>query len=80
MPTVSKDGKTYTFTMPKNGSSSRRRRPGRDGADFAVRDQPPANPKMQSPAAPFLSDIVGAQAMIDGKAKTVSGVTARATS
>ena len=29
---------------------------------------------MQSPAVPFISDIVGAQAVVDGKAKTASGV------
>ena len=39
------------------------------------------NPKMQSPAASFISDIVGAQDVLDGKAKHASGVTVeRATS
>ena len=32
------------------------------------------NPGMQSPAVPFIIDIVGAQAVVDGKAATASGV------
>ena len=40
-------------------------------ADAINRD---LNPAMQSPAVPFISDIVGAQAVVDGKAKTASGV------
>ena len=75
LPKVSKDGKTYTFTI----------RPGfrfSDGkpvtaANFAFAFQRAADPKMESPATPFLADIVGAQDVIDGKASTISGITAK---
>ena len=35
-----------------------------------------ANPKLQSPSQPFMDVIVGASAVIDGKASTISGVKA----
>ena len=41
-------------------------------ADAINRD---LNPGMQSPAVPFIIDVVGAQAVVDGKAKAASGVT-----
>jgi peptide/nickel transport system substrate-binding protein len=75
MPTVSNDGKTYTFTV-------------RDGFKFSPPSNAPVTadvfkfaiertltPKMQSPGASFITDIVGAQDMLDGKAKHVTGVT-----
>jgi len=40
-------------------------------ADAINRD---LNPGMTSPAVPFIKDVVGAQAVVDGKAKTASGV------
>jgi peptide/nickel transport system substrate-binding protein len=75
MPEVSEDGKTYTFTV-------------RDGFVLSPPSNEPVtaetfkfvidrnlNPQLQSPAGSFIADIVGAQAVLDGKAKSASGVT-----
>ena len=71
-PIISKDGKTYTITVKKGFQFS-------DGkpvtaANFAFAINRVLNPTMQSPAATFISNIVGAQAVLDNKAKTASGV------
>jgi ABC-type oligopeptide transport system substrate-binding subunit len=75
LPSVSKDGKTYTFTVPagKFKFSPPSNQPVTAGTFKFVINRL-ANPKMQSPAQPFLADIVGAQDVIDGKASSVSGV------
>jgi ABC-type transport system substrate-binding protein len=75
MPLVSRDGKTYTFTI-KNGFRFSDGKPV-TAANFAAAITRALNPKMQSPAASFLTDVVGAQAVLDGKAQRASGVTAR---
>src|SRR5919198_4984252 len=75
MPTISNDGKTYTFTVrdtfkfspPSNAPVTA------DVFKFAI--ERTLTPKMQSPGASFIADIVGAQDMLDGKAKHASGVT-----
>ncbi len=75
LPSISADGKTYTFRV----------RPGfrfSDGkpvtaANFAWAINRALRPQMQSPAASFLGDVVGAQAVLDGKAATASGVKAK---
>jgi ABC-type oligopeptide transport system substrate-binding subunit len=77
MPTVSKDGKTYTFTV----KSGMRSNTGQllTAANYAFAINRVLNPKMQSPAVPFITGangIVGAQAVVDGKAATASGVKA----
>jgi len=71
-PTVSDGGKTYTFTIRK-GFRFDTGQPvtAQSFADALNRD---ANPSFQSPAQAFLTDIVGAQDVFDGKAKTLSGV------
>jgi ABC-type oligopeptide transport system substrate-binding subunit len=74
MPAVSKDGKTYTFTL-------------RSGVQFSTGQPVTAqtfiyawnramNPKMQSPAQSFMDVIKGAQEVFDGKAQTASGLKA----
>jgi peptide/nickel transport system substrate-binding protein len=73
LPTVSKDGKTYTFQIKRgfrfsNGAPVR-------AANFAESINRALNPKMQSPAASFVEDIVGAQAVLDGKAARAAGIT-----
>jgi peptide/nickel transport system substrate-binding protein len=76
-PTVSKDGRTYTFTV-RSGWRSNTGQP-LTAANFAFAINRDLNPKMQSPAVPFItgaSGIVGAQAVVDGKAATASGVKA----
>ena len=74
LPTVSSDGKTYTFTVKSGFKFS-------DGspvtaANFAASLNRALDPKMQSPASSFVEDIVGAKAVLDGKASTASGVKA----
>ena len=68
MPIISKDGKTYTFTV-KQGLQVQRRRSDRRRS-LRVRDQPCREPAMQSPVVPFITDIVGLQAVVDKKAST----------
>jgi ABC-type oligopeptide transport system substrate-binding subunit len=75
MPTISNDGKTYTFTI-------------RDGFKFSPPSNAPVTaevfkfaiervltPKMQSPGASFIKDVVGSEDMLAGKAQHASGVT-----
>ena len=71
-PTVSDGGKTYTFTVRK-GYRFNTGQPvtAQSFADALNRD---ASPMLQSPAQAFLSDIVGADDVLAGKAKTISGV------
>jgi peptide/nickel transport system substrate-binding protein len=74
LPRVSSDGKTYTFTVrPGWKSNTGETLTAANFADAINRD---LNPKMQSPAASFITDIAGAQAVLDGKAATASGVKA----
>lgn len=72
LPVISNGGKTYTFTIKKGfrfntGQAVTAR-------SFADAINRLANPKMQSQGIPFLDIVQGAQAVIDGKAQTVSGV------
>jgi peptide/nickel transport system substrate-binding protein len=74
-PKISSDGKTYTFTVRKGLRFS-------DGqpvtaASFAHAIDRFLDPKMQSPNASAFADVVGAQAVLDGKAASPSGITAR---
>jgi ABC-type transport system substrate-binding protein len=76
-PTVSKNGKTYTFTI-RSGMKSNSGET-LTAANFAAAINRDLNPKMQSPSVPFITGdngIVGAQAVADGKAATASGVKA----
>jgi ABC-type oligopeptide transport system substrate-binding subunit len=75
MPIVSKNGKQYTFKIKSGLKLS-------NGEKVTAKNFQKAifralTKSMQSPAVPFISDIVGAQAMVDGKANTASGVVAR---
>jgi len=75
MPIVSNNGKTYTFKIKKGLKLS-------NGETITAKNFQKAIfrsliKSMQSPAATFIQDIVGAQAMIDGKANSASGVVAR---
>jgi ABC-type transport system substrate-binding protein len=74
LPVISKDGKTYTFTI-KPGQKFNNGAPV-SAANFAACINRDLDPAMQSPAAPFLNDILGAEDVLNGKAKTASGVTA----
>ncbi len=71
-PKISGNGKVYTFTVRpgfkfSNGEAV-------TAQSFKAAFERDANPKLQSPAQPFLSDIVGADAMVNGKASSISGI------
>jgi peptide/nickel transport system substrate-binding protein len=71
-PRVSNGGRTYTFTIRRGFRFS-------DGtpvtaASYARAIERALSPKMQSPAASFLGDVVGADKVLAGKAETPSGV------
>ena len=77
LPTISADGKTYTFKI-KSGfkfSPPSTQTVTADTFKFVINRV--LNPKMQSPGAQFVSDVVGAAAVQDGKAKEASGVIAK---
>ena len=72
-PLVSPDGRSYTFKIRKgfrfsNGKPVTAR-------NFAWAINRALRPQQASPGATFLSDLVGAQAVLDGKASSATGVT-----
>ena len=72
-PRISADGKTYTYTLRSGFRFS-------DGspvtaASYARAIERALSPKMQSPGATFLSDIVGADKVLAGKVTRPAGVT-----
>jgi peptide/nickel transport system substrate-binding protein len=74
-PNVTNGGRTYTFTIRKGVRFS-------TGSPVTARSVAHTinrllNPRMQSDLVAAYADIVGAQKVIDGKAETASGVTAR---
>ena len=74
LPTISRDRRTYVFTIRKGLRFS-------DGtpvtaANFAFGLARAFRPEFGSPAA-FMSDIVGAKSVIEGRAVTLAGVRAR---
>ena len=73
-PKISNNGKLYTFTI-RSGFKFNTGQPvtAKSFVDMFNRN---ANPKLQSPSQPFMDVIVGASAVIDGKASTISGVKA----
>jgi len=72
-PVISKDGKTYSFTV-KPGFTFNTGAPV-TAASFAAAINRDADPAMNSPVVPFITDIVGLEAVVNKQAKTVSGVT-----
>jgi peptide/nickel transport system substrate-binding protein len=74
LPTVSSDGKTYTFTV-KSGLKFSDGSP-LTAAAFKRAIERAADPNQGSPAIAFLHTVVGADARNENKAKSVSGVTA----
>ena len=75
MPTVSDGGRTYTFTVRDDFmfSPPSNEKVTADVFRFVIERN--LNPKLQSPSASFVSDIVGAKAYAAGKTKGVTGVT-----
>ena len=75
LPVISRDGRTYTFTIkPGFKFSNGQNVTARSFVDSFNRF---ANPRMQSTGVAFLDIVQGAQAVIDGKARTISGVRAQ---
>jgi ABC-type oligopeptide transport system substrate-binding subunit len=78
LPRISRDGRVYTFDVrPAFTRFSNGRRVG-PGA-FVRAFLRAAHRRMSSPAQPFIKDVVGAQAVIDGRAHSVSGIRVRGT-
>ena len=74
LPVVSNGGKTYTIKLKSTYKFS-------DGSkvtasSFVDAFNRNANPKLQSPSTPFMDVIAGLQAVVDGKATKISGVSA----
>jgi ABC-type transport system substrate-binding protein len=74
LPQISADGKTYTFTIKKGFKFSPPSKEAVTAKTFQFVINRDLNPKMQSPGAQFISDIVGAEDVLNGKAKSASGV------
>jgi ABC-type oligopeptide transport system substrate-binding subunit len=74
MPTVTNNGKTYTFTIRPGFKFSPPSNEEVTADHFRFVLERNLNPKLQSPSASFISDIVGAQAVLDGKTTSLSGV------
>ena len=74
LPLVSKDGKTYTFTIRKGFRFSNGRPV--SARSFADAFNRFANPRMQSTGVQFLDIVKGAQAVINGDSGSISGVKA----
>src|SRR6266545_4813500 len=73
-PKLSKDGKTQTIELRPTYRFHTGRRI--TAANFVAAFNRDASPKLQSPATAYLHEIVGADAVIDGKARTIAGVRA----
>ena len=71
-PVVSKNGKTYVFTIKSGFKFSNGQAV--TAQSFKNSWERLANPKMASQGSPFLDVVQGAQAVIDGKASSLSGV------
>jgi len=71
---ITNGGKTYTFTVPANKYTFYPKGGGVTAATFKAVVERLADPKMNMPAPAYLTEIAGAQARIDGKASSVSGV------
>jgi peptide/nickel transport system substrate-binding protein len=74
-PIVSNKGRTYTFLIKKGFRFSNGQPV--TASNFAFSLLRALNPKMQSPAASFVDDIVGAKVVMDGKASKAAGIRVR---
>ena len=73
-PKVSPDGKTQTIKLKRTYRFNTGAHV--TAANYLAAFNRDANPKLQSPAVTYLHEITGADAVINGKAPTISGVTA----
>jgi ABC-type transport system substrate-binding protein len=74
-PTVSNGGKTYTFTIRHDFRFNTGEKVTPES--FAHEINRILSPAMKSPGVQYVQDIVGAQAVLDGKATSASGVKVR---
>lgn len=74
-PQVSRDGKTYTFHLRRTFRFQTGTRV--TAANFAHGLDRSLSPALKSPGAEFLSEVVGAQAVISGKTDHARGIRAR---
>jgi ABC-type transport system substrate-binding protein len=75
MPTVTPDGRTYTFTLRSDYFFSPPSNAQVTPAHFKYALERLLTPAMASPGQSFFRDIVGAEDMIAGRATSLSGVT-----
>jgi len=75
LPTVSADGRTQTIHLRRTFRFDTGQRV--TAANFIAAFNRDANPKLQSPATSYLHEIVGADAVIAGRAQAISGLKAR---
>jgi peptide/nickel transport system substrate-binding protein len=73
-PRIARNGLTYTFRLKRTYRLSNGQRV--TAANFVYAINRDLNRRMNSPAQPFIEDIVGAQAVIDGRAQRATGVRA----
>jgi ABC-type oligopeptide transport system substrate-binding subunit len=69
---LSKDGRTHTFTLKQSFRFHTGARV--TAQSFADAFNRNAQPRLQSPATGYMREIVGAAAVIDGKAESISGI------
>ncbi|MGH2410443.1 MAG: ABC transporter substrate-binding protein, partial [Chloroflexota bacterium] len=72
MPTISKDRRTYTFSLRKGVLFQNGRELTADDVAYSINRV--LDPKTKSPGQSFFLGIAGAQAMADGKAAAASGI------
>lgn len=75
LPKVSADGRTYTFTIRSGFKFSPPSTEEVTAETFEFAINRALNPAMQSPAAQFITDIVGADDVLNKKAQEASGIT-----
>jgi ABC-type oligopeptide transport system substrate-binding subunit len=73
-PRISRNGLTYTFQLKNSYRLSNGQRV--TAANFVYAINRDLNRRMNSPAQPFIEDIVGAEAVIAGRAQRATGVRA----
>ncbi len=73
-PRISGDGKTQTIQLKRTYRFHTGARV--TAANFVAAFNRVTNPKLESPAVTFLHEVAGADAVIDGKAQTISGIRA----
>ena len=76
MPTISRNGRVYTFTVPAGRFRFANGRPV-TASNFRYAINRALSKDMNSPAVPFIEDIVGAPAVVAGRSPRASGISVR---